>query len=281
MIGVLGGLGAALAWAAAALTATRASRSAGAPRTLAWVMLVGLVLISPTLLLADPSTLSAHTIGLLALAGCGNVGGLALEYLALRAGPVGVVAPIASTEGAMAAVIAVIAGQGPSVPVLVTLAALAVGVFLSAAGGARVAAPQAGRYRAAALAFGAAGLFAVNLYALGRVGGHTSVVWALWPARVVGTVTVALPLAAQGKLRLPGPALAYAAASGVAEVLGILAYATGARHGVAVPAVVGSQFAGLAAVGGYFLLSERLARRQVVGLVIIAVGVAVLAALQS
>ena len=283
MIGLLGGLGAALAWATAALTATQASRSAGPTRTLAWVMLIGLVLISPTLLFADPSSLSGRTIGLLAVAGVGNVGGLLLEYAALRAGPVGVVAPIASTEGGIAAVIAALAGQPISGAVVPVLVLLSLGVFLAASGQSRAAGPSQhrDRYRAGLLALGAAALFAVNLYALGRAGSHTSVVWALWPARLVGSVMVALPLAARGRLRLPGRPLAYAAASGVAEVLGILAYATGARHGVAVPAVVGSQFAGLAALGGFLLLGERLARRQIAGLAIIAVGVAALAVLQS
>ena len=282
MIGLLGGLGAALSWATAALTAARASRAGGPARTLAWVMLIGLGLICPTLLFADPSSLSAHTIVLLAVAGAGNVGGLLLEYAALRAGPVGVVAPIASTEGAIAAVIAAVAGQPVSAAVVPVLVVLSVGVFLAAGGGVDAPhLPGQHRYRAAVLALGAAGLFAVNLYALGQAGSQASVVWTLWPARLVGTVMVALPLAAQGKLRLPRMPLAWAAASGVAEVLGILAYATGARHGVAVPAVVGSQFAALAAVGGFYLFGERLAPRQVAGLVIIGVGVAALAVIQA
>jgi drug/metabolite transporter (DMT)-like permease len=135
--------------------------------------------------------------------------------------------------------------------------------------------------RVAALSIGAAILFGLNLYALARAGDQTSVVWGLWPARLVGTFAVALPLAARRQLPLPGRAWPYVVGSGLAEVTGILAYAAGARHGVAVPAVVGSQFAGLAALGGYLLLGERISRRQVAGLVTIAFGVAALAALQA
>jgi drug/metabolite transporter (DMT)-like permease len=279
VIGLLGGLGAALSWATAALTAARASRALGATPTLAWVMLIGLVVLAPTLAFADPGSLSAATIGFLLLAGVGNVAGLALEYIALRAGPVGMVAPLCSTEGAIAAVIAAIFGQVPSVAVMATLAVIVVGVVLSSAGEGGPESPHI--IRAAMLSIAAAILFGINLYALARAGSQASVVWTLWPARVVGTVAVAVPLAARLQLRLPGRAWPYVVGSGIAEITGILAYAAGARHGVAVPAVVGSQFAGLAALGGYLLLHERITRRQLIGLVLITAGVGLLAALQA
>lgn len=279
MIGLLGGLGAALSWATAALTAARSSRAIGATPTLAWVMLIGLAVLAPTLAFADPGSLSAATIGFLLLAGVGNVAGLALEYIALRAGPVGMVAPLCSTEGAIAAVIAAIFGEVPSVGVVATLVVIVVGVLLSSAGEGSPEAPH--MVRAAMLSIAAAILFGINLYALARAGNQASVVWILWPARVVGTVAVAVPLAARLQLRLPGRAWPYVVGSGIAEITGILAYAAGARHGVAVPAVVGSQFAGLAALGGYLLLDERITRRQLIGLVLITAGVGLLAALQA
>jgi drug/metabolite transporter (DMT)-like permease len=158
---------------------------------------------------------------------------------------------------------------------------IAVGVVLSAAGGPGTAPVQrAGVARAALWSVPAALLFGVNLYALARAS-QASVVWALWPARIFGTIGVALPLAARGRLVLPGRAWRYAVVSGIAEVTGIFSYALGSRHGTAVPAVVGSQFASLAALGGYIALRERISARQIAGLVTIAVGVAVLAALQA
>lgn len=309
MIGLLGGLGAALSWAVAALTAARASRAIGATATLAWVMVVGLVAVVPTLAFADAGSLAAGTIGLLLLAGAANVAGLMLEYLALRFGPVGVVAPLCSTEGAIAAVIAAMFGQLPSVATLIALAVIVVGVVLSsvtesspedpagegAASGpvavSRVASATAplgrhhGRHehvaRAAALSVAAAVMFGLNLFAVARAGDQAPLVWTLWPARVVGTIAVAIPLAAAGRLTPPRRLWPYVVASGLAEVTGILAYAAGAAHGIAIPAVVGSQFAGLAALGGFALFGERLSRRQVAGLVTIAIGVMVLAVLQT
>ena len=50
----------------------------------------------------------------LVIGGVGNAGGLLLVYRGLRVGKVGVVAPIASTEGAIAALIAILAGESLS-----------------------------------------------------------------------------------------------------------------------------------------------------------------------
>ena len=50
MIAILGGLGAALAWAVTTLTAQRASREIGTYSTLAWVMLTGFLVVAPVAL---------------------------------------------------------------------------------------------------------------------------------------------------------------------------------------------------------------------------------------
>ncbi len=77
MLAVLGGLGAALCWATGTLAATRASRLVGPQRVLAWVMLVGLVVVAPLLFAAGPPHgVDARELGWLAVSGGGNVGGL-------------------------------------------------------------------------------------------------------------------------------------------------------------------------------------------------------------
>src|SRR5438445_641454 len=67
--------------------------------------------------------------------------------------------------------------------------------------------------------------------------------------------------------------------AGRCGVLGFTSYAFGARHGLAVAAVLASQFAGIAAVASFFLFRERLTRVQVTGVVAIVCGVSVLSAL--
>jgi drug/metabolite transporter (DMT)-like permease len=69
--------------------------------------------------------------------------------------------------------------------------------------------------------------------------------------------------------------------AGIAEVVGFALFAVGSRHGVAVAAVLASQFAAIAAVAAYFLFRERLTRVQVAGVATIVIGVAVLTALQA
>ena len=69
--------------------------------------------------------------------------------------------------------------------------------------------------------------------------------------------------------------------AGICEVLGFYSYTAGARHGIAVAAVLSSQFATIAAVAAYFLFGERLNRVQLAGVSSVIVGVALLSALRA
>jgi drug/metabolite transporter (DMT)-like permease len=278
VIAIIGGLGAAFAWAATTLCSTRASRTIGAMPTLGWVMLVGLVPTIPAVLVAGGDPPQGSSLGWLAASGFGNVAGLALVYAAVRRGKIGIVAPIASTEGAVAALLAVALGEQLSPGVGAALGIVVVGVVLAAA-----ARGTEGRTSPVAigLACGAALAFGVSIYATGRVSQELSIAWAILPARVVGAVLITLPLAATRRLRLTRSAAPFVVATGLAEVAGFACYAVGARHGIAIAAVLASQFAALSAIGAYIFFRERLSRVQIAGIVVIAVGVAVLSALRA
>jgi drug/metabolite transporter (DMT)-like permease len=278
MIAIAGGLGAALAWALTTLCSARASRSIGSLSTLAWVMLVGFVPALAAVLATGGATPHGSQIGWLALSGLGNVAGLGLVYAGLRRGKVGVVAPIASTEGAVAAVMAIALGEELSAGIAAALAVAVVGVVLAAA-----ARDVEGRTPPAAVAFACAAAlaFGASIYATGRVSQELSIAWALLPARAVGVTLVTLPLLLARRLRPPGTVAGVVVVTGLAEVAGFASYAVGARHGIAIAAVLASQFAALAAVGAVVLYRERLTRWQTVGIVLIAVAVATLAALRA
>jgi len=278
LIAILGGLGAAFAWAATTLCSARASRTIGALPTLAWVMLVGLVPAGIAVLAAGGTAPHGSSIGWLAVSGFGNVAGLGLVYAAVRRGKVGVVAPIASTEGAVAAVVAVALGEHLSAGVGTALGAVVVGVVLAAS-----ARDSDGRVSpvAVALACGAALSFGVSIYATGRVSQELSIAWAMFPARAVGVALVTLPLAAARRLRSPRGATAVVVATGLAEVAGFAFYAVGARHGIAIAAVLASQFAALSALGALVIYREQLTRAQVLGIAVIACAVAALSALRA
>ena len=97
----------------------------------------------------------------------------------------------------------------------------------------------------------------------------------------MGVAVVAVPLALLGRVRITRAALPYVVATGVAEIVGYVAYTIGAREGIAVSAVLASMFAPFAAIAAFVVFRERLSRRQVAGIIAIVVGVATLGLLQA
>jgi len=98
---------------------------------------------------------------------------------------------------------------------------------------------------------------------------------------VVGVAAVAVPLALSSRLRLTRASVPFVLVSGAGEVAGFGVFAVAARHGLAVSAVLASQFAAISALFAFLLFGERLARVQVAGVATILAGVGVLSGLQS
>jgi drug/metabolite transporter (DMT)-like permease len=229
-----------------------------------------------------PPGLGGRETVLLAVAGAGNVVGLLFAYAALRVGKIGVVAPIVSTQGAIGALIAILAGEQISPGAGLALSVVAVGIALAAATGEgddRVTGGEGGR--AALLAVAGAAALGASLYAMGRVGAELPLAWVLIPSRVLGVALVALPLAVRARLRITRRAVPLVVAAGVLELAGFGLFTLGARHGIAVSAVLASQFAAIAAVAAYVLFRERLTGAQIAGVALIAAGVAALSGLQA
>jgi drug/metabolite transporter (DMT)-like permease len=282
VIAILGGLGAALMWGTATLCSSRSSRMLSSNTVLAWVMLFGLAISLPFALAGGvPPGLDRGVLGWLVLAGAANVAGLALVYAALRIGKVGVVSPLASTEGAVAASLAVIAGEAIGIGTGVLLVVIVAGVVLASRPTDEREIEDPHPARASALALGAALTFGIGLYASGRVSALVPAAWVILPARVIGVGLVAVPMAARGRLALTRQAAPLVVTAGICEVAGFACYAIGARHGIAVTAVLASQFAAVAAVGAYVLFRERLSALQRAGAVMVLVGVALLTAVQA
>src|SRR5919109_4642550 len=166
MIAILGGIGAAAVFATATLCSSRSTRMIEPWAVLAWVMIVGSLIVLPwTAVEGVPDGLDGGSVGWLAVSGFGNVCGLLLAYSALRRGKVGIVAPVVSTEGAIAAVISVIAGEQIGEGVGVTLGFIALGILLAAATReAQATALEVADWVVALLAVAAAVSFGVSLY---------------------------------------------------------------------------------------------------------------------
>ncbi len=136
------------------------------------------------------------------VAGVGSSVGLLLMYQALRIGKVGVVAPITSTEGAIAALLSVVAlGEQLTLAEVLALAVIVAGVVIVTFHGKRGDLDL----RSSLLAIGAASCFGVGLVSSSRAGADLGPYWTITIARIVGValVAAAAALAAGG---CPGPA---------------------------------------------------------------------------
>lgn len=303
MIAILGGLGAALLWGSGTVASARSSRVIGPAATLGWVMVIALAITVPAALLTAPAPpIEPRMLVWLVLAGLGNVVGLLLVYRGLRIGKIGIVTAATSTEGAVAAVLAVLAGATISLEAAAVMALIVLGVVMAASSteeGVEAAQPEPtdvdaelagmpvyaavpGSSRRAALhGIAAAAVFGIGLYARGEIASELPLIWAVLPAPVAGTLLVALPLAARGRMELTLPAVPLILLVAFAEVVGTAAFAFGARDNVGIAAVLASQFAVVSAVLAYFIFGERLTRVQRAGVVVTAAGVAALTALQA
>jgi drug/metabolite transporter (DMT)-like permease len=282
VLAVLGGLGAAFAFAGATLCSSRSSRMVGPASVLSWVMLVGLLVTAPAAIATGvPEGLTAGAAGWLLLAGAANVAGLLVAYAGLRVGKVGVVAPILSTQGAITAVISMMSGERPGAISLVLLTSIAVGVVLATAARDAPSSDGTSGRSGAPCAIVAALLFGASLYATARASADLPVPWVLLPPRFIGVLAVGVPLAMTGQLRLTRAAVPFLLIGGLCEVVGFSSFSIGSRHGIAVAAVLASLFGAIAGVAAYLLFAERLSRLQFAGVATIVVGVASLTALQA
>jgi len=288
MLPIVAGVVTALSFAVSVLASARASRAAGSQQTVAGVMLVGTVLVLPFALVASPLPVGLakpiETILIAALSGAANVVGLLFAYAAYRIGAVGVVSTIGSSEGAIAAVISVLAGQTLAPGSGAALAVVAVGVVLAATSGGGeleegVTIDRRRSLRAAGLATCSAGLFGFGLFTTGYVSATLPAAWVILPGRLIGIAAVAAPLLVTGRLHAPRSAIPVIILTGVVEIVGMTMFTIGARDDIAITAVLASMFAPIAAVAAFVLFRERLAPRQVLGVVLVVVGIAILGVL--
>jgi len=186
----------------------------------------------------------------------------------------------------MAALFAVAAGGAISPALLGALALVVAGGALTAAtvsrpsGDAAASPDQGSTRRAAALAVVSAVLFGASLYATGQIGRTLPVGWAALAPRATGALLVALPMAVRGRLVLTRSAAPLVLVAGVAEVVGFSCIGLGSRSSVAVTAVLASQFAAVAVLGAVLLFGERLSWSQRIGVLAVALGTALVAAVR-
>ena len=276
MLSVVLGLLTASFFASTSLITSRSVKIIGSASSLAWTMVVGLLITAPFLVASGvPANLGASAPWMV-MAGLGNVVGILLAGFALRVGKVGVVAPILATGGAISALISALLGESIAPLVAFVLLVIVAGVVLSAV--APDPAPLANERPVYAVVISslAALCIGAGLFATGNLSDELPLSWVLLPARLVGVLVIFLPLLLTRRLRITRSTAPMVIAMGFTEVLGFVCFAIGAQYQLAVMSVFSSQFAPIAAIAAYVLFKERLGRLQIVGVAVIVVGVTAL-----
>ena len=277
MLSVVLGLLTASFFASTSLITSRSVKIIGSASSLAWTMLVGLLITTPFLVASGvPANLGASAPWMV-MAGLGNVLGILLAGFALRVGKVGVVAPILATGGAISALISALLGESIAPLVAFVLLVIVAGVVLSAV--APDPAPLANERPVYSVVISslAALCIGAGLFATGNLSDELPLSWVLLPARLVGVLVIFLPLLLTRRLRITRSTAPMVIAMGFTEVLGFVCFAIGAQYQLAVMSVFSSQFAPIAAIAAYFLFKEKLGRLQIMGVAVIVLGVTALA----
>ena len=276
MISIVFGLATAVFFASSSLLSSRAVKVIGSWSTVAWSMLVGLVITLPFLVASGVPAGLSDSLWWMVAAGAGNVAGLVFAGLAFRVGKVGVITPILATEGAISAVIAAALGESVAPIVAFLLLVIVGGIVIAAVAPDPEPLDHERPVLAVLLATGGALVFGVSLYAAARLSSDLPIAWVLLPARLVGVVALTVPLLLMRRLRLTRASAPLVVGMGFAEVIGFTCFAIGAQYQVAVTSVLASQFAPIAAVMAYVLFKERLGRLQIAGVAILVAAVTAL-----
>jgi drug/metabolite transporter (DMT)-like permease len=281
-MGVILGLLAALLWGFGDLLARFAGQAIGAWRTLFYSELAGVLFLTGWLVLSTGGgppvpelTASTWAVGLLA-ALLHLLGAYALTQ-ALTIGTISLVMPIASSYGAVSAVLSILSGEPVTPTAMLGIAITVVGVALAG----QAQSDKSKRTTAGVgWALVAAGGFGVAFWVQGAmlvpaIGSLPSVwmflafgVLAMGSASLFGFGSLAFP---------PKEAISVTFGSGSLAVGAYIAVALGFATGqIAIVAVLSTLSSVITAILGYFVLGERLSARQIVGVVLIIVGVVII-----
>jgi len=280
-VAILGGLGAALCWGIQQALSSRAARRSHPLIALVALLSVGLAAALPVAISQGIPSATASHWAFATLAAIADLCGLGLIFLAFQKGPLSLVAPLASAQGGAATLISVVLGERLSMLDLLGLGLVTTGMVVVLSHQYRHRQDPTGeqRFTSVLQAMGSCLAIGVALYSLGQSATALGTPWTLVVLKAVGLMLLAITLRIRGFLVAPRRILPLILPAGILDNLGFASFLAGtAAGGLAVPAVLGSQFSVVAAVIGVVLFDERLSRIQALGLGTVIVGVAVLAA---
>src|SRR4051794_20675120 len=176
---------------------------------LAWVNLAALAIVLPLALVVDgiPHDVPGVEVAWVAIYGLAIVGALAAAFKSMTLGPVGLVSPVISTEGAFATLFGLALGETVGGATGLALGLIVIGIVLSAIdtdplGGGSMRAATAVNRTALSIALASAVLFAISLVAASRCD-TLGVPWTIAAGRATGLLLITIPVLARQRLRRP------------------------------------------------------------------------------
>ena len=283
-MGIVLGLGAALAWSLGDFSARFAARQIGNFRTLLYMQLIGLVGLSLWMFLVQfPRNWDWTLLGLTAGLAIGNTAAGLTLYRAFEVGVLSVVSPIASSYGAITLLLGLVTGQRPSLVQLLGLALTILGVVLASAPLNRNRPKKPVGFvkpgltnNGVAMAVVASLCFGVTFWGLGYVSPTLGGTLPVWVNRVIGPLVVlALARPLRQSVGPPvGRVWVLIGAVGVLDTVAFLLFNFGLEQAdSSIVSVLSSLFSAITVLLARLFLKEKLVFNQWLGIGLIFVGV--------
>jgi drug/metabolite transporter (DMT)-like permease len=218
-------------------------------------------------------------VGWAALAGSAGIVALGAFYRALAIGTMSVVAPISATAAAVPVLVGLAEGERPGGLQIAGMAAALAGVILASREPVEEGCPPANR-AAIGLALVAAAGFGTFFVGIDRASATAEVPWVIVVQRCCSvSLLVLATVVVRPSLPRDGASLLVLAAVGLLDLGANGLYALATTHGLlSVVSVLGSLYPAVTVVLARFVLAERIARVQEVGVVLALAGVIAISA---
>jgi drug/metabolite transporter (DMT)-like permease len=222
---------------------------------------------------------SWSAVGWAALAGSAGIVALGAFYRALAIGTMSVVAPISATAAAVPVLVGLAEGERPGGLQIAGMAAALAGVILASREPVEEGCPPANR-AAIGLALVAAAGFGTFFVGIDRASATAEVPWVIVVQRCCSvSLLVIATLVVRPSLPRDGASLLVLAAVGLLDLGANGLYALATTKGLlSVVSVLGSLYPAVTVVLARFVLAERIARIQEVGVVLALAGVIAISA---
>ncbi|CAB4347200.1 MAG: EamA family transporter [Actinobacteria bacterium] len=251
-----------------------ASKATPSTTVLLWASLIALPVMTVIAVISGDLVFDSTVVVWGILAGVACSIGIVLLYRGLATGPMGVVAPIASTSVLVPVVAGFVRGESPGAIQTVGIAIAVIGVIL--AGGPHLRDFRTGGHRPILLALGAALGIGISLLAVANGSDHSAYSTLLVMRVVYPVLLFAIVLATRAPRRPATSVLPMVAIAGIGDVVAVTLYGVATTSGsLPVVAALASMFPVMTLVLARQVHHERLEREQWIGAALALIGVVV------